>query len=83
MTQRKTRAKPGGPFFKDYQRSVRIPKSWSNGDGWLINFVGHPVRGAASSHIRAANDPRGRDGPPRRPRLPHATLRVPEVLTRQ
>jgi hypothetical protein len=33
-----------GPFFKDYQRSVRIPKAWSDGDGWLINYVGHPVQ---------------------------------------
>lgn len=60
MTQAKTRAELGGPFFKDYERSLRIPKSWGDGDGWLVNYVGHPVQGAASSFIWVANDPRSR-----------------------
>lgn len=62
MTQAKTRAELGGPFFKDYQRSVRIPSSWSDGDGWVVNYVGHPVQGAASGFIWVANDPRSRRG---------------------
>lgn len=60
LTQAKTRDELGGPFFKDYHRSVRIPKTWGDGDGWGINYVGHPVQGAASGFLWVANDPRSR-----------------------
>lgn len=60
MAQARTRDEFGGPFFKDYHRSVRIPNSWGDGDGWLINYVGHPIQGAATGFIWVANDPRSR-----------------------
>jgi hypothetical protein len=49
--QEKTRQELDGPFFKDYQRSVKMPTTWADGDGWLVNYVGHPIHGAASGFI--------------------------------
>lgn len=49
--QSKTRNELGGPFFKDYVRSVRMPRTWEDGDHWLVNYVGHPIHGAASGYI--------------------------------
>jgi hypothetical protein len=49
--QKKTRVELGGPFMKDYRRSVRWPRTWEDGDGWLVNYVGHPVHGAASGFV--------------------------------
>src|SRR5215213_3136264 len=37
VAQPKTRAELGGPFMKDYARSVRWPKTWRDGDGWVVN----------------------------------------------
>lgn len=55
--QNKTRLELGGPFWNDYQRSVRIPNQWGDGDGWLVNYVGHPSHGAAAGFIWAQHDP--------------------------
>ncbi|HTV01119.1 MAG TPA: hypothetical protein VMF13_11295 [Luteitalea sp.] len=59
--QEKTRVELGGPFFRDYQRSVRMPRTWGDGDHWLINYVGHPIHGAAAGHIWRDHEP-GTDG---------------------
>ncbi len=61
--QQKTRQELGGPFFGDYVRSVRIPKTWGDGDSWRINYLGHPIHGAASGfiwldHEDGAHDPK-------------------------
>jgi hypothetical protein len=61
--QQKTRAELGGPFFSDFVRSVRIPDTWGDGDSWRINYVGHPIHGAASGfiwldHEDGAHDPK-------------------------
>lgn len=55
--ERKTRAQLGGPFFADYQRSLRMPQHWHDGDRWGTNYIGHPVQGAASGFIWIDNDP--------------------------
>lgn len=60
--QEKTRRELGGPFFRDYARSVIVPKKWDDGDGWLVNYVGHPIHGAAAGmiwldHEDGAHDP--------------------------
>src|SRR5689334_21267025 len=47
----KTRSELGGPFFKDYGKSIRMPRTWGDGDGWLVNYVGHPWQGAASGWV--------------------------------
>jgi hypothetical protein len=49
--QEKTRRELSGPFFPDYARSVKRPHGWNDGDGWFVNYVGHPIHGAASSRI--------------------------------
>src|SRR5688572_6110083 len=60
--QDKTRRELGGPFFSDYARSVRIPDTWHDGDSWPVNYIGHPVHGAAAGfiwldHEDGAHDP--------------------------
>jgi hypothetical protein len=56
-TQQKTRAELGGPFFRDYVRSVRWPAQWTDGDSLATNYVGHPMQGAASGFIWLAHRP--------------------------
>lgn len=60
--QDKTRRELGGPFFSDYRRSVKMPSTWEDGDSWAVNYVGHPIHGAASGfiwldHEDGAHDP--------------------------
>ena len=59
--QGKTRRQLGGPFFSDYARSVRMPGQWSDGDSWFVNYVGHPIHGAAAGYIWLDHDPQGRN----------------------
>ncbi|MBX3276566.1 MAG: hypothetical protein KF868_01060 [Acidobacteria bacterium] len=54
-----TRAELGGPFFKDYFRSVKGLRGWDDGDNFLTNYIGHPMQGAVSGRIQIHNDPRG------------------------
>ena len=49
--QPKTRRELRGPFFRDYVRSVRMPGTWHDGDGWAVNYIGHPIHGAAAGFI--------------------------------
>jgi hypothetical protein len=55
--QAKTRRELGGPFFQDYARSLRIPTRWADGDGWFVNYVGHPIHGAAAGRTWLAHHP--------------------------
>jgi hypothetical protein len=54
--QDKTRRELGGRFWSNYRRSVRVPKQWEDGDGWLVNYVGHPGHGAAAGFIWIGHD---------------------------
>jgi len=54
--QEKTRRELGGNFWRDYQRSVRIPNQWGDTDSWAINDVGHTIHGAAAAHIWLNHD---------------------------
>jgi hypothetical protein len=58
--QPKTRAELGGPFWSDYIRSVKAPKAWEDGDPWIVNYVGHPIHGAAAGFIWIEQDPTSR-----------------------
>lgn len=49
--QSKTRRELGGPFFQDYIRSIKMPKTWQDGDRWYVNYIGHPIHGAAAGFI--------------------------------
>ena len=60
--QDKTRRELGGNFFGDYARSLRVPDTWGDGDSWRVNYVGHPIHGAAAGfiwldHEDGAHDP--------------------------
>jgi len=61
--QQKTRRELGGPFFSDYVHSLKVPRTWGDGDSWDINYIGHPIHGAASGfiwldHERGVHDPK-------------------------
>jgi hypothetical protein len=49
--QEKTRRELGGPFWSDYRRSIRWPQTWEDSDSWLVNYLGHPVHGAAAGLV--------------------------------
>ncbi|HEY7189924.1 MAG TPA: hypothetical protein VH436_25385 [Vicinamibacterales bacterium] len=49
--QDKTRRELGGNFWYDYRRSVRIPGQWQDTDAWWVNYIGHPIHGAAAGYI--------------------------------
>jgi hypothetical protein len=60
--QDKTRRELSGPFLGDYARSLKIPRTWNDGDGWAVNYIGHPIHGAAAGfiwldHEDGAHDP--------------------------
>jgi hypothetical protein len=55
--QPKTRRELGGPFWSDYKRSVRIPRQWEDTDTWGVNYIGHPIHGAASGYIWLDHEP--------------------------
>jgi hypothetical protein len=62
MLQPKTRQGLTGPFFRDYLRSVRWPSQWHDGDPPAINYIGHPIHGAAAGriwldHVELDHDP--------------------------
>ena len=59
--QSKTRRELRGPFWDDYRRSVRVPEAWEDGDGWIVNYVGHPIHGAAAGALWSLHDPVSRD----------------------
>ena len=60
MFSEKTRRELTGPFWEDYVKSVRVPGQWHDGDGWFVNYVGHPIHGAAAGFIFIHNDPKSR-----------------------
>jgi hypothetical protein len=49
--QQKTREALRGNFWRDYQRSLRVPRQWEDGDPWLVNYIGHPLHGASAGYI--------------------------------
>jgi hypothetical protein len=49
--QEKTRRELGGNFWVDYTRSIRMPQQWSDTDAWAVNYIGHPIHGAAAGYI--------------------------------
>ncbi|MCU1283896.1 MAG: hypothetical protein JWO13_246 [Acidobacteriales bacterium] len=50
-----------GRFFADYVNSVgqyRLSR-WSDGDPFIVDYIGHPMMGAVTGRIQIQNDPRG------------------------
>ncbi len=63
LFQSKTRRELGGPFAEDYLHSIRLPRTWEDGDVWEVNYLGHPIHGAASSRIWLDHSPVDRSVP--------------------
>jgi hypothetical protein len=57
--QDKTRRELRGPFWGDYRRSVRVPAQWEDGDVWMVNYIGHPIHGAAAGYNWLQHGPDG------------------------
>jgi hypothetical protein len=57
LTQPETRRELSGPFWDDYRRSVRIPPRWNDADTWEVNYIGHPIHGAAAGYLWLDADP--------------------------
>jgi hypothetical protein len=55
--QEKTRRELGGNFWTDYRRSARIPGQWEDTDAWWVNYIGHPIHGAAAGYIWLDHEP--------------------------
>ena len=55
--QERTRRELKGPFFRDYARSLRLPTTWKDGDTWLVNYIGHPIHGAAAGRTWLEHHP--------------------------
>ena len=52
-----TRRELRGNFWRDYRRSVHMPVNWEDTDPWLVNYVGHPIHGAAAGYVWLEHDP--------------------------
>lgn len=57
LFQKKTRKELGGPFFKDYARSIKGLGGWGDGDGIFTNYIAHPMQGASSGFVFIHNQP--------------------------
>jgi uncharacterized coiled-coil protein SlyX len=55
--QEKTRRELEGNFWTDYRRSVRVPGQWGDTDSWQVNYIGHPIHGAAAGYIWLDHEP--------------------------
>jgi len=51
LFQERTRVELRGPFVRDYLRSIHGPRTWEDGDDWMVNYLGHPIHGAAASRV--------------------------------
>jgi hypothetical protein len=50
-----------GPFFADWANSVskyRLTR-WTDGDPFIVDYIGHPLMGAVTGRIQIQNDPIG------------------------
>jgi hypothetical protein len=51
------------PFWHDYVASIKQfnMRRWSDGDNFLVNYVGHPMQGSVSAYIEIQNSPTDRE----------------------
>ena len=59
-TEQGTRDGLKGPYFADYLNAVGNLHGWSDGDPFLVNYIGHPMEGAVAGFMFVHNDPRYR-----------------------
>lgn len=61
LTQSRTQRELGGPFFKDWVRSVKHLRGWDDGDSPFINYLAHPLQGGVTGRIFVNNSKIARD----------------------
>jgi hypothetical protein len=59
--QAKTRRELAGPFWRDYADSLHVPHNWEDDDSWIVNYIGHPIHGAAAGFVWIDHDPVSRE----------------------
>ncbi|MGI8783442.1 MAG: hypothetical protein ACR2L2_07330 [Acidobacteriota bacterium] len=59
LTEEKTQRELGGPFFRDYFRSLSHLKGWKDGGRQFTNYLAHPMQGSFYGFIQVHNDPHG------------------------
>lgn len=57
MTEPGTRDGVRGSYWSGWRRSITSLHGWSDGDPFYVNYVGHPMQGAASGYLWVQNDP--------------------------
>jgi hypothetical protein len=57
-TESDTRAGLGGPFFRDYEKSILNIHGWNDGDPFFVNYIDHPMEGSVAGFLEIAHDPR-------------------------
>lgn len=60
MTQKKTRRELGGPFFRDWSKSVKGLEGWNDSDNFFTNYVAHPLQGGLTGRIFINNSDRAK-----------------------
>lgn len=60
MFQPKTTRELGGPFFRDWAKSVKNLRGWNDGDSPFTNNFAHPLQGGVTGRIFVNNSDRAR-----------------------
>jgi hypothetical protein len=58
LAQESTRSQLDGPFFRDWQRTVKNLRGWDDGNSFFINYVAHSLQGALTGRIFVQNSDR-------------------------
>ncbi|MFL6228530.1 MAG: hypothetical protein ACJ741_07095 [Pyrinomonadaceae bacterium] len=58
LAQKHTRAQLGGPFFRDWARTVKHLRGWDDGNSFVTNYVAHPLQGGLTGRIFVTNSDR-------------------------
>jgi hypothetical protein len=60
LRQKYTRAELGGPFFRDWAKSVKSLRGWKDGNIFFINYIAHPLQGGLTGRIFVNNSDRAK-----------------------
>lgn len=60
LFQKKTQRELGGPFFKDWGKSIRNLRGWNDGDSPFTNNFAHPLQGSVTGWIFINNSDRAK-----------------------
>lgn len=60
LTQTKTTRELGGPFFRDWGKSIKNLHGWNDSDNWFTNNVAHSLQGGLTGRIFVNNSDRAK-----------------------